>query len=84
MYVYNKEYLVFFEEFFEVVGASGEHAAVSTELDVFDHHSNVAVFAFQSLLIQQLQEDALMFVVHVLHRLRHLNTVGSNMKSVHS
>lgn len=69
----GEEYLVFFEEFFEVVGAGGEHTAVSTELDVFDHHSDVTVFALQSLLIQQLQEDALMFVVHVLHCLRHLH-----------
>lgn len=67
-------YLVFFEELFKVVGAGGEDAAVSTELDVFDDHGNVAVLALQPLLVQQLQEDALMFVVHVLHHFRHLRT----------
>lgn len=78
-YTSIKVYLMFFEEFLEVVGAGSEDAAVSAELDVFDHHSDVAVFAFQPLLIQQLQEDALMLVVDVLHHLRHLHEVRRTM-----
>lgn len=46
------QYLVFFEELFEVVGAGGEHTAVSAELDVFDHYGDVAVFTLETLLIQ--------------------------------
>lgn len=61
-----------FEELFEVVGAGGEDAAVSAELDVLNDHSDVAVFPLQTLLVQQLQEDALVFVVNVFYRLRHL------------
>lgn len=67
-------YLVLLEELLEVVGAGGQDAAVSAELDIFDHHGDVAVLALQPLLVQQLQEDALVFIVHVLHRLRHLTT----------
>lgn len=63
-----------FEELLEVVGAGSEYAAVSAELDVFHHYGDVAVLTFQPLLIQQLQEDALVLVVHVLHRLGHLQS----------
>lgn len=65
-----------FEELLEVVGAGGKHTAVSAELDIFDHHGDVAVLAFKALLVQQLQEDTLVFVVHVLHRLRHLQSMS--------
>lgn len=65
-----------FEELLEVVGAGSEHAAVSPELDVLDDHGDVAVLPFQPLLVQQLQEDALVLVVHVLHRLRHLQSMS--------
>lgn len=75
------EYLMFLKEFLEVVGAGSEDTAVSAELDVFDHHSNVTVFALQPLLVQQLQEDALMFIIHVLHRLRHLHPGHKRLKS---
>lgn len=60
------------EELLEVVGAGGQDAAVGPELDVLHHHGDVAVFALQPLFVQQLQEDALVLVVHVLDRLRHL------------
>lgn len=65
---------MFLEEFFKVDGAGSEHTAVGAELDVFHHHSDVTVFTFQPLFIQQLQEEALMFIVNVLHGLCHLNT----------
>lgn len=68
------QYLVLLEEFFEVVGAGGENTAVSPELDVFDHHGDVTVLALEPLLIQKLQEDALVFVIHVLDCLCHLLT----------
>ena len=64
-------YLVFLEEFLEVVGAGGEDAAMRAELDVLHHHGDVAVLALQPLLVEQLQEHTLMVLVHVLYRLRH-------------
>lgn len=70
-------HLMFFEELLEVVGAGSKHTAVSTELDIFHHHSDVAVLSFQTLLVQQLQEDALVFIVNVLHCLSHLHTKNS-------
>lgn len=70
----ERSHLVLLEELLEVVGAGGKHAAVSAELDVLHHHGDVAVLAFQPLLVQQLQEDALVLVVHVLHRLGHLQS----------
>lgn len=69
------------EKLLEVVGAGGKHAAVGAELDVLHHHGDVAVLALQALLVQQLQEDALVLVVHVLHRLGHLQSVSLQHKS---
>lgn len=63
---------MFFEEFLEVVGAGRQDAAVSAEFDVFDHHGDVAVLPLQTLLVEQLEEDVLVLLVHILHRLGHL------------
>ena len=63
---------MFFKEFLEVVGAGSQDTAVSPELDVLHNDSDVAVFSLQTLFVQQLQEDALMLIVHVLRCLRHL------------
>lgn len=65
-------HLVLLKELLEVVGARSQDAAVGSELDVLHHHGDVAVLALEPLLVQQLQEDALVLVVHVLDRLRHL------------
>lgn len=64
---------MFLEEFLEVVGAGGQDTAVGSELDVLHHNGNVTVLSFQTLLVQQLQEDALVLVVHVFHCLTHLS-----------
>lgn len=68
----TRAHLVLLEELLEVVGAGSQDAAMGPELDVLHHHSDVAVLALQPLLVKQLQEDALVLVVHVLDRLRHL------------